>query len=464
MNRYQPACNEFRRCFGGTRRDVLRLGSLGGLALTLPQLFAAQAAAAKTSNTFGRARRVIMLFLHGGHPQQETFDPKPTGPAAVRGEFGSIPTSLPGVHVSEVLPKTAAIMHKLAVIRSMSHDNPNHVQACLPAQTGHKHPEEAKARGDFPPTETDFPPFGAVLDKLGTHQRDMPSWVRIGPLMRRNNGTVLHGQVPGFLGARHASFVVDQELLGDDVQIQAVQPADELTTVRLNARRSLLEQFDEQRRTRDEAAAVADLDAFYQRAFSLIGSEKALQAFDLSSEPATVRDRYGQTEFGRRCLLARRLVEADVPLVNVNYCHTPRDSWDTHSDNFGKMRKSLAPTLDAALTALVLDLDDRGLLDDTLVIANAEFGRTPAINKNSGRDHWPWAYSLALAGAGIQSGTVYGASDTSAAYPTENPHDPADMAATIYHLLGIPHDTIIHDKLDRPHRLIIGNTIKGILL
>jgi hypothetical protein len=403
-----------------------------------------------------------MLYLHGGHPQQETFDPKPHGPSSVRGEFGAIDTSLAGVQFSEVLPLTATIAHKLAIVRSMSHGNANHVQASLPAQTGHKHSATLESRGDFPPSESDFPPIGAVLDAVRPAEA-LPTWVRVGPLMRRNNGTVLHGQLPGFLGAQRSSFVVDQSLLGETVDIEAVRPAPELTLPRLTARRDLLQLVDEQRRIIDESATALSLDRFYGRAFSLLSAPATRRAFDLSSESEETRARYGRTEFGQRCLLARRLAEAGVPMINVSYCHQPPDSWDTHSRHFTTTRKVLAPTFDAAFTALVNDLDERGLLGRTLVIANAEFGRTPAINKNAGRDHWPWAYSLALAGGGVRAGVVHGASDDSAAYPTEHPHDPSDMAATLYHALGVPADTVLHDAQGRPHHLVTGLAIEAIL-
>lgn len=445
------------------RRDLLRLGGLTGLSLTLPQLLRARAQTnAAELPTFGRAKQVIVLFLHGGPPQQETFDPKPDGPSEVRGEFSAIPTSLPGVQFSEVLPQCARIADRLTVIRSMSHGNPNHVQACLPANTGHKHAPSEASRGDFPPSATDFPPFGAVLDALRPADT-LPTWVRVGPLMRRNNGTVLHGQTPGFLGDRHASFVVDQDLRPEQVTVEAIQPADELSVVRLGARRDLLGEFDRERRVLDRSADAQNLDAFYQRAFGLLGSEQTRKAFALSEEPAEVRARYGLTEFGQRCLLARRLAEAGVPMVNVSYCHTPRGSWDTHSRNFRQMRESLGPTFDTAFPALVEDLEERGLLEETLVVVLAEFGRTPAINRNAGRDHWPWVYSLALAGAGVRRGNVIGASDSSAAYPTTEPIDPADFAATLYHLLGVPSDTLLSDAVGRPHHLIVGKAINDVL-
>ena len=447
-----------------SRRDVLRLGGLGGLGLTWPQLLQARdQGGTGNSSTFGRAKRVIMLFLHGGHPQQETFDPKPTGPAEVRGEFGAISTKIPGVQFSELLPQCAQIADQLAVVRSMSHDNANHVQACLPAQTGHKHPKLFSSRGDFPPSETDFPPFGAVLDHLRSAGNDLPTWVRVGPLMRRSNGTTLHGQTPGFLGKQHSSFAVDQALLPADVKIEALNSQADLTTVRLTDRQQLRQQFNQLSQQLDRVANEQSLNGYYARAVNLLASVKTRQAFDLAKEPPQLRERYGKTEFGQRCLLARRLAEAGVPLVNVSYCHTPSGSWDTHGQNFKKMKDSLGPDLDTALTALVGDLKERGMLSDTLVVVNAEFGRTPKINGNAGRDHWPWVYSLVLAGAGVRPGTVYGASDNSAAYPATTPHDPAEMAATIYHLLGVSPETRIYDSLRRPHTLVNGLPIEPLL-
>lgn len=445
------------------RRDVLRLGGLTGLLLTLPDLLRSRAQSRDADrSTFGRAKQIIVLFLHGGHPQQETFDPKPLGPSATRGEFAAIDTALSGVQFSEVLPRCARLADRLTVIRSMSHGNANHVQACLPAQTGHKHPPTEERRGDFPPSASDFPPFGAVLDALRPADA-LPTWVRIGPLMRRNNGTVLHGQTPGFLGTRHSSFVIDQDLRADQLSLEAIQRAQDLSSVRLTGRRDLLSEFDSARRILDESSDARNIDAFYDRAFGLLASEQTRRAFALDEESSEMRARYGLTEFGQRCLLARRLAEAGVPMINVSYCHTPQGSWDTHGQNFRQMRESLGPTFDTAFPTLVEDLDRRGLLDDTLVIAMAEFGRTPAINKNAGRDHWPWVYSIALAGAGVQRGCVLGASDADAAYPTTEPIDPADFAATLYHLLGVPDDTVLQDQLGRPHPLIDGQIISEIL-
>ncbi len=450
-----------------SRREVLRLGAACGFALTLPDLLRAQTQAPPSSSrTFGRARSVIVLYLHGGHAQQETWDPKPDGPSPERGEFGAIDTSVPGVRFSELLPRSAQLAHKLTVIRSLSHANANHVQASLNAMTGHGHPPQAEARGDFPPTSSDFPPFGAVVSKLRESSRSarLPTWVQIGPLMRRNNGTVLHGQLPGFLGARHSPLAIDQELLPANVRVEAVATDATVPILRLNDRGRLLEQVEEQRRQMDRAAEVNNFDAFHRQAFNILSAPETARAFDLAAEPPAVRARYGASEFGQRCLLARRLAEAGVPIINVHFCHTPAGSWDTHSQHFNQMKNSLCPVFDQAFSALVDDLSQRGSLEQTLVLATAEFGRTPRVNTSAGRDHWPWVYSIAMAGAGARPGVVYGASDGIAAHPTANPHDPRDLAATVYHLLGVPDDTLVHDQTNRPHSLVVGRKIDGLLL
>jgi uncharacterized protein (DUF1501 family) len=458
-----PGCEEFRLGARLHRRQLLRVGGLTGLSLLLPDLFRAWAAPRPHSRgTFGRARSVIMLYLHGGHAQQETWDPKPDGPTPERGEFGAIATSMPGIHVSELLPRCARTMHRLAVIRSLSHGNANHVQASLSAMTGHAHPPSAEARGDFPPSPMDFPPFGAVLGSLRKPGR-LPTWVQVGPLMRRANGTVLHGQLPGFLGTRHAPLAIDQDLRASAVRIAAVSASPELSVSRLGGRQRLLKQIDDQRRLLDQVALARSLDGYQQRAFRLLGSAETARAFDLAAEPAALRQRYGPTRFGQGCLLARRLAEAGVPMINVHYCHTPSGSWDTHGRHFVQMKQSLCPTFDRAFAALVEDLDDRGLLDQTLVLANAEFGRTPKINRAAGRDHWPWVYSIALAGGGVGRGVVYGSSDKVAAHPTAHPHDPRDLAATVYYLLGVRADTVVHDQAGRPYPLVMGQKIDGLL-
>ncbi|GAC1447645.1 MAG: DUF1501 domain-containing protein [Isosphaeraceae bacterium] len=451
-----------------TRRELLRLGGMTGLGLTLPSLLRARdlprsepSPARPAATSFGRARSVIMIYLHGGPAQQETWDSKPDGPSPARGEFGAIPTSVPGVCVGELLPRSARLMHKLAIIRSLTHPNANHVQASLPAMTGRHHPPGTESRGDFPPSPTDFPSIGAALDHLHP-STGLPTWVQIGPTMTRNNGTVLHGQSPGFLGSAHGPLLIDQNLTPERVSIESVSPDRAASPGRLISRRSLLERFDDQRRVLDHAATVRAFDNDQRRALDLLSASHVVRAFDLAAEPASVRESYGRNSFGQSCLLARRLAEAGVPMISVHYCRRP-PGWDTHGGHFNAMKQTLCPTLDTAFAALVADLDLRGLLDTTLVWANSEFGRTPQINSAAGRDHWPWAYSQVLAGGGIAEGLCLGATDAMAAHPTRAPHDPSDLVATVYHLLGVPPDTIVHDSLRRPYSLVNGVKIDALL-
>ena len=444
------------------RREFLSIGGALGLGLSLPDLLQAQTQTPNRSATFGRARSLILIYLHGGHAQQETWDPKPEGPSAVRGEFAAIPTSVTGTHVSELLPRCSRLMHKLAVVRSMSHRNTNHVQASLPAMTGHVHPPTEQRRGDFPPSANDFPPIGAVVNSLRPAGR-LPNWVQVGPMMRRSNGTILHGQVPGFLGDSNGPLKIDQDLTDNNVRINAVSTNREVPSLRLQARANLLSQVDTQRERLGQLAEVRNFNNFHQRAIQLLTSEDTARAFDLSREPLRVRESYGRSQFGQSCLMARRLAEAGVPVINVHFCHTPRGSWDTHSNHFNKMRNELCPVFDQAISALITDLDERGLLGQTLVLPTAEFGRTPTINRNRGRDHWPFVYSIPFAGAGIREGVIHGSSDNRAAYPTEHPHDPSDLIATVYHLLGVSEETTLYDQINRPHNLIIGQKIDEIL-
>lgn len=457
----RAGCCGFREATRGTRRELLRLGAVSGLNLFLPALLRCRAAAGPAHGTFGRAKSVILLFLNGGHAQHETWDPKPDAPDEVRGPYRPVATSVPGVQVSELLPHSARLMHRLCLLRALNHRHPDHVQSSLPALTGHHHPDGNDVRGDVPPAATDFPPFGAVLDHLRPAPR-LPTWVQVGPVMRRANGTVLHGQYPGFLGARHGPLVLDQDFLPDDVRVEAMR-GPELAVERWSGRADLLARVDAQRRALDRAGEARNVDAFQRRALHLLTSPQAARAFDLAAEPARVRDAYGRTPFGQSCLLARRLAEAGVPMVTVHYCRTPTGSWDTHSNHFRQVEDSLCPTFDRAFAALVADLDGRGLLAETLVLATAEFGRTPKVNRSAGRDHWPWVYSVALAGAGVAQGLAHGASDRLGAYPRSHPYDPADLAATLYHLLGVPAGTVIHDQARRPHALVTGRLIQDIV-
>ncbi len=284
------ACDNFRLATRRTRREILQVGGLCGMGLVLPVLLRVRTQAGQARDTFGRAKSVIMLYLHGGNAQQETWDPKPDGPSPARGEFKAISTSVPGVQIGELLPRSASIMHKLAAIRSMSHDNANHVQAALPAMTGHAHAPGSESRDDFPPSPNDFPSIGAVLDTIRPATK-LPTWVQVGPQMRRNNGTVLHGQSPGFLGGSHNPLVVDQDLLPADVRVEAVTPDSEVPLLRLSSRRSLLDQVSDQRRQLDRISEVQSFDSFQQRALDLLTSHATAKAFTLAEESPSVRDR-----------------------------------------------------------------------------------------------------------------------------------------------------------------------------
>ena len=456
-------CDGFRAA-RPSRREAIRIGGLAGAGLLLPDLLRARAAAPEPGTvdaTFGRARSVIMIYLHGGPAQQETWDPKPFGPAPERGQFGAIATAVPGVSFGELLPESARLMGKIAVVRSLTHPNANHVQAALPAMTGHHHPAGTESRGDFPPSPTDFPAVGAALDMRRASAR-LPTWVQVGPTMTRNNGTVLHGQSAGFLGATHGPLLVDQDLTPEGVRVEAVAPDRSVTPSRLGTRRTLRERLDDQRRALDRDAAVRTFDSHQGKALDLLTAPEVVRAFDLAGEPAATRDAYGRNSVGQSCLLARRLAEAGVPMISVHYCRRP-PGWDTHGGHFDAMKRNLGPTLDRAFAALVTDLDGRGLLDSTLVWVNSEFGRTPRVNTSAGRDHWPWAYSLALTGGGIAGGVCVGATDAIAAYPTRDPHDPSDLVATVYHLLGVPADTVVFDQFRRPYPLISGRKIDALL-
>ena len=250
---HADGCPQFRQVSRSTRREMLSLGAAAGLGLSLPALLQARQAAAAARQA-AAAQSLILIYLHGGHPQHETWDPKPQAPAEVRGELGSIETSLPGVRFGEVMPRSAQLADRLTIIRAMSHDNPNHVQASLPAMTGHAHPREVYARGDFPPSVNDFPCFGAVVDHLRGSGPRLPNWVRLGPLMHRSNGTVLHGQLPGFLGDAHNPFAIDQDLRGDGVRVEAVEPR--IGVERLRDRQKLLADLDDRRRKLDSAAEI----------------------------------------------------------------------------------------------------------------------------------------------------------------------------------------------------------------
>jgi hypothetical protein len=457
-----------RLCDGIPRREWLRIGGLSVLGLSLTDVLRGQALAsgAPRSATFGRAKNVIYLWLQGGPPQHETFDPKPNAPAEIRGEFQPISTNVPGIQFCELLPRTSAIADKLAVVRSLHTDDNNHDVSGYWVLTGYPY-GPGSARQIKP---TDWPYMGSIIKMLKPSER-LPALtsVWIPDMMRLNDNVQPAGQTAGFLGPHWEPerFVGDPSAA--NYAIEGLNLPPEIPTLRLSRRVDLLSQIEGHFRRLETGGAAADYDQISQHAFGLLTSGAAREAFDIEREPAAIRDRYGRHKWGQSVLLARRLIEAGVRLVHVNWIREPGDTavnnpmWDTHNQNADRLQDFLCPQFDVGFTALMQDLDQRGLLDETLVVVIGEFGRTPKINANGGRDHWGPVFSFALAGAGIRGGQVYGASDKQGAYPAVDPLRPHDLTATIFHLLGIDHLGMFRDRADRPHRITQGEPIWRLL-
>ncbi|MBI1913658.1 MAG: DUF1501 domain-containing protein [Planctomycetes bacterium] len=448
-------------CEGLTRREWLRAGGLGALGLSLPDLLRQRAEAAPRlarQGHFGRARSCILAFLFGAPAHQDVWDLKPDAPREVRGEFKPIATTVPGILVGEHVPRVARQAHRFAIVRSVSHPDNTHTVAMHYMLTGHRHLQPATNPQNKP---TDFPTFGAVMRYLRPGPGPLPSGVSLNSPANQVSAAnhIFPGFFAGFLGSAHDPLFVAQDPSLDDFRpFPSVEGA---VAQRLLDRRVLLSVVDAQRRVLAQSAAVRALDAHEARAFDLVTSPAARRAFDLSRESDRARDRYGRTPFGQGLLLARRLVEAGVGLVTVNWA---RDDafWDTHADNFRLLKNSLLPPFDVAFAALLEDLAQRGLLDETLVVCLGEFGRTPKINGAAGRDHWAPCNSVVLAGGGVCGGQVYGASDRQAAFPTTAPVSPGDLSATIYQALGIDTHTQVRDHLGRPLPLSDGAPVTAL--
>jgi uncharacterized protein (DUF1501 family) len=447
-------------CDGLSRREWLRVG--GACGLSLPALLAARRHARAGPGPTGRA--CIQLFLLGAPPQQETWDPKPDSPAEARGDLRPIRSATPGLLVGELMPRTAKLTEKIAVLRAVSTNDNAHSSSGYYMTTGVPHApmgvENAK-----PGAPNDWPSLGAIVRRLrGDHP--LPAAVTL-PEQSANDGNLTWpGQDGGFLGHSSDPWLLDGDPNAAGFRLPGLALPPDMSPDRFDRRRTLLEQVDRHPGARDRAAVLADHHARAQQAFDLIHSPAAKRAFALDLEPAGVRDKYGRTRFGQSCLLARRLVEAGVSLVRVNWSRVagaPNNGhWDTHTKNTAGL-KALMPILDQAYSALLDDLADRGLLDSTLVVWTGEFGRTPKINGAGGRDHWGPVFSVALAGGGVNGGVVHGASDRLAAYPKDGRVRPQDLTATVYHCLGIPPETEIHDTLGRPLPVSRGDVIRQIL-
>lgn len=457
------------------RRTFLRAGmglAAGGFALPAG-LWHPQVSAAPTSEaTLSGAKSCILVYLLGGPPHLDTFDLKPEAPVEIRGPFQPIATSVPGMQICELLPRLAAVADKYALIRSVTQRNSNHTPMIYYTLTG-RHTARPQEDNDIrPPQPDDFPHLGAVVAKFkgATSTSGLPGYVALPELAIRSSidgeykraRTLLRGGAAGFLGARYAPLAVNGEP-GHPDAIPALSLPAEVTADRFESRAALLSLLDRGPQSLQETRS---LDAIRQQAVLLTGStsQGRLQVFSLDDEPGTMRDRYGRHRFGQTLLLARRLAEAGVPLIAIHFNEmTICDGWDTHSKNFEACQTELLPMLDQSLSALLEDLDQRGRLDETLVVCLGEFGRTPKINPNAGRDHWGECSSALLAGGGIRGGMVLGASDGHGAYPTNDPVEPVDIQATMYQCLGINPHSLIYDLAQRPWEISAGRVLRQLL-
>ena len=457
---------------GLSRRQLLTAGGAGLLGLSLPQILAAESQAQTLGH--GRAKSVIFLFLFGGPSQYETFDLKPDAPAEIRGPFLPIGCRTPGLLIGEHLPKLANVSDKFCVVRSMTHDFNDHSGGGHYIQTGRKW--HVPVGGGLLATPEDWPSIGSVVEYLdqqtpGGLDRELPSYAVVPNWLGKLQESGQYrrpGQYAGWLGRSFNPLTtsVNKKNLNDNpywrncsdeeltFSLEGLSPEVSLQT--LQTRVSLLDQF-EQSRQQLESSQPYEQDPIRRRALALVTSDKTRSALDLQQEPAQLRDRYGRHLFGQSCLMARRLVEAGTRFVTVHYDCVDGYSWDSHR-NSDDVKKHLLPTFDQACAALLGDLDDRGLLDDTLVVAIGEMGRTPKANAQWGRDHWSTLFPALLAGAGIQGGTTYGSSDRQGAYPKDHPVSPEDLAATLYWALGISPDIMLPDRLGRPTPMIDGGT------
>ncbi|MBI3468054.1 MAG: DUF1501 domain-containing protein [Planctomycetes bacterium] len=458
-----------RLCDGMTRRDWLRVGGLGAFGLSLPSLLQTrQAEAAAIDSSFGKAKSCIVVFLLGGPPQHETWDPKPEAPAEVRGEFKPIPSATPGFHVGELMPHAARLTEHIAVLRAMYTNDSAHSSSGYWMLTGHPH-QPTNSENARPGAPNDSPCVGAVVNWLRQqHVQALPAAIRL-PEEIWNTGHLLWpGQDGGFLGRKADPWLLTCDPNAADFEVPGLGLPSDLPPLRVDRRRSLLDGVNRHLDAADRGGTVTNWDSISQQAFDLLRSSKGRRAFNLDDEPPSVRDRYGRNRFGQSMLLARRLIEAGVSLVQVNWTRWETDTadapaWDTHSKNAERLKTALMPPMDQGYSALIEDLAAHGRLDETLIVWMGEFGRTPKINARGGRDHWGYVFPVALAGGGIRGGVVHGASDSIGGYPKDGRVQPQDMTATIFHLLGHAAHTEIRDPLGRPLVISKGEVIRQVL-
>jgi hypothetical protein len=428
-----------RNCAGVARRDFIKLGLGGMMGLGLTDILRLRA----ENSPAGKPKEVncILVWLDGGPSHYETFDPKPNAPREIRGELNPIPTKIPGVQFCETIPRLAGIADKFAVIRSICHKDPNHGGGNHYMMTGAPTPVPVGC-GAF---VTFHPSYGSVVSYKRGIRSGLPAYMTL-PNMSRSGG-------PNFLGAEHGPFVIGGNPNNKDFKVRDVVLPSEINEARDLSRQQLRASIDRMQRFHEKAAedpAVA-FDGFYHQGVDLLTSPKAQAAFDISKEPESTREMYGRTDLGQRLLLCRRLVEVGVSFVTCYY-----GGWDHHVNIFNTLKNNHLPRFDHGLTGLITDLEQRGLLDNTLVVVLGEFGRTPKINTDAGRDHWPHAMSVLMAGAGIKGGQVIGATDPKGYHASENVHSPEDFAVSLYQKMGIDPTQILHKSSGRPVQLVNG--------
>ena len=419
------------------RREFLRVGTLAGLSLAQVLRLQQQCAAAAAKKT---DMNCIFIFILGGMPQQDMWDLKPRAPEAVRGDFSPISTQVPGLQISDVLPQIAKVTDKIAILRSCTHDDSDHGRGFHIMMTGKK-----AGPGDFNGNQNNnqHPCIGSMVAKLG-NTGALPPYISL-PNFLNSGG-------PSFLGPSYGPFVIEADPAAPNFEVRDISLPTSVTNDRSIRRQFALREFNRfERRVEHINESVRSLDSFYQKAYDLMTSREAKEAFDIDREPDSVRERYGMTSIGQCSLLARRLVQAGCRFVSIE-----NGNWDTHRKNTWSLREVLCPPFDQGLSALIEDLSDRGMLESTLVVVTTEFGRTPQINKLAGRDHWPNAFSIVMAGGGVQGGRVIGGTDKHAAEVADRPISPQDVAATILDVLGIDYRTVLHTPLGRPIPLVDG--------
>lgn len=455
------------------RREWLRIGSLGGLGLAagssaIENLGLAQALESRgIAGSFGKAKRCIVLFMLGGPPQHETWDPKPDAPAEIRGDFKPISTATPGLQVGELMPMTAKLTNHIAVLRAMATDDNAHSASGYWMLTGNPHSPK-NAENSLPGPPNDWPCMAAVVRHLKGDSGALPGAIRL-PEEIWNTGRLLWpGQDSGWLGSHADPWLVRCDPNAKDFKIPDIALPADLTIEHFGQRRGFLEQLNRSLDKIQKDPSLQRWSTWQNKAIELIRTKETQNAFAIEQESEATRDRYGRNRFGQSVLLARRLVESGVSLVQVNWTRGQDDpdnapAWDTHAKNAERLKTVLMPPMDQAYSALLEDLFQRGMLDDTLVIWIGEFGRSPKHNTAGGRDHWGHVFSGALAGGGVQGGTVHGVSDRQGAYPLDGRVEPQDLTATVFHCLGCAPHTEIRDRLGRPLAISKGSPIEAIL-